>query len=497
MFIFYHACGRLDILVKIVDNWYCWNSFMVDVQNIPSTNSQLTNNEGSMATPKPVMPAMVAAKQVNKKVRTGRKSSWLLVILLLVFLSVGGAGIWWWLNRGEELGVVTVNYWGLWEPQEVMQPLLDQYMAENPGVKINYIESSPEQYRQRLSNQLGREVPEPDIFRFHNSWLPMMARSLSSPPSDVLTVQEFKDRYYPVIRSSLVLNGFIKGIPLQIDGLGLFYNEDIFTSANLSPPRDWVGFKYISSLLTVRDDSGNTQVAGVSLGNASNVTHWPDIFSLLMLQRGVNLAYPNTPVGQEVLSYYRSFSRENIWDWTLPESRLSFATGRVAMYFGKASDVPEIKRLAEENGYNLRFKVVPVPQLPESNVTWASFWSEGVSSKSSPEVQKAAWDLLKYLSEIETMEQLYKLQVADRGYGMPYSRKDMADQISSHPQIGAYVLQAPAAKFWFMASETTDVGGLNFKLNSIYANALNSNDSRVLGKTQEALQEVLREYGII
>jgi ABC-type glycerol-3-phosphate transport system substrate-binding protein len=33
---------------------------------------------------------------------------------------------------------VELIYWGLWEPVEVMQPIIDKYEDENPGVKILY-----------------------------------------------------------------------------------------------------------------------------------------------------------------------------------------------------------------------------------------------------------------------------------------------------------------------------------------------------------------------
>jgi len=33
---------------------------------------------------------------------------------------------------------VDLTFWGFWEEEEVMHPLIEKYEAENPGVKITY-----------------------------------------------------------------------------------------------------------------------------------------------------------------------------------------------------------------------------------------------------------------------------------------------------------------------------------------------------------------------
>ncbi len=449
-------------------------------------------------------PIPVAGKTVvSKKGGGGGFKKFLLIFFLLALLVGGGAvGVWWWLNRPTETGAVTLNYWGLWEPESVMKPLLDQYMQAHPNVTINYVNSAPEEYRQRLSNQLAAETPEVDIFRFHNTWVPMLRGYLSPVPQSVFTTDEFNNTFYPEAQKDLKVGTNYVGIPLMVDGLGLFYNEDLFIAAGETPPTDWVEFRRIAKELTVKDDAGNIKVAGAAMGSVTNVDHWPDIVGVLMYQGSANPASPNTPAGREALTFYSLFTKvDKVWDETLPNSTLAFATGKLAMYFGPSWRISNLNDLAKKNGVKLRFKVAPIPQLPETNITWASYWVEGVSNKSTPQQQAAAWDLLAYLSQKDTLEQLYQLQTQEVGGGFAYSRVDLSDQLKSHPQLGAFVLQAPAARSWYLASDTTDKGGLDARIISYYQDAANlavtkGVSNSVMDNLQKGVSKVLGEYGV-
>src|SRR3989344_8224493 len=82
------------------------------------------------------------------------------------------------LNKAKNQPI-ELTYWGLWEPTSVMQPLIDEYQTTNPNVKITYIFQSPREYRERLQNALS-QAKGPDIFRIHNSWIPMFKSQLAA-----------------------------------------------------------------------------------------------------------------------------------------------------------------------------------------------------------------------------------------------------------------------------------------------------------------------------
>jgi hypothetical protein len=78
-----------------------------------------------------------------------------------------------------------VTWWGLWEESSIITPLIASYESTHPGVKITYVKQSQQDYRERLTNALAKGTG-PDIFSFHNSWVPMFRGDLDSLPAGVM-----------------------------------------------------------------------------------------------------------------------------------------------------------------------------------------------------------------------------------------------------------------------------------------------------------------------
>lgn len=395
---------------------------------------------------------------------------------------------------------VTLTYWGLWEDQQIIQPLISEYEEKNPRVKIQYIKQASQDYRERLQNSLaaGRG---PDIFRFHNTWVPMLAQELSPLPPEVMDASTFASTFYPVAISDLTLGANIVGIPLEIDGLALFINDEIFQAAGSSPPTTWDDLRKRALELTIRDGQGAISQSGVAAGTATNVDNWQDILALMMLQNGADLANPTGKLAADALAFYTIFSRtDKVWDETLPSSTAAFAAGRLAMYIGPSWRVFEIKR----TNPTLKFSVLPAPQLPktvgEEDITWASYWVEGVSRKSQN--QKQAWDFLKFLSTRESLQKIYQNASQTRLFGEPYSRLDLASLIENDPLVGSYIKQAPASRSWYLTSRTFDgPTGINSRISRYFEDAINSvlkgeDAQRALETAASGVSQVLSQYGI-
>lgn len=370
----------------------------------------------------------------------------LIILVIVIIVGVIGYVVFRFLSGrsgGSSSGPVTLNYWGLWEDESIMQPIIEEYQSQNPNVTINYTFQTPTQYRERLEAavQRGGEV---DIFRFHNTWVPMLKNYLSTIPDSVMTTKEFEQTFYPVATTDLVLNGKYSGFPLMIDGLGLFVNQDLFSASGVALPKTWDDVQTASQTLTVKDLNGTIRTAGIALGTANNVEHYSDIVALMMMQNGANLTNPVGPEASDALAYYRLYAEEpnKAWDETMPNSISAFAQGQVAMIFAPSWEALTINAINP----NLNFTVIPVPQLKDASpsITWASYWVEGVANNSPH--QKEAWEFLAYLSSKEGMTKLYTNEAKQRGFGEPYSRSDLAESLSSDPIVGAYILQAPQAR---------------------------------------------------
>lgn len=455
---------------------------------------------------KPTPPMSTASSTAGTPPPTGtqpRKSIFrFLPFLLLGAIVIGilGYAAYWYKNKqaSTTTGTTTTQekktivYWGLWEPTAVMDQILKDFETQNPGYTVKYVQQSPKEYRERLQAEIAKGTG-PDVFRFHASWVPMLREELSPLPEKVMSTQEFDQTFYPVAVKQLTLNNTIVGMPLMIDGLGLYYNKDIFNIANKTPPKNWDEMKLTASALTIKA-GGKITRGGIAMGTASNVEHFSEILALLMLQNGADPSDPTTPKAQEALNFYMDFaSKLGVWDTTLPNATVAFAKGDVAMMIAPSWRVHEIKA----SNPNLQFDIVPVPQLPDTErTTWASFWAEGVSSKS---VQKeGSWLLLKYLSSAEVEKKMYSEASKTRAFGELYSRKDLADQIASSPYVGAYIQDAPFAKAWYLNGYTHD-NGINDHIIKYYEDAINAGQGAIAGSANTVKQgmiQVLTQYGM-
>lgn len=400
------------------------------------------------------------------------------IIIIVLSLSIVLGFIFWKIgpglslfNKAKPQGPITLTYWGLWEDENLIKIVIDQYQKLNPNIKINYVKQSSVNYRSRVQAQI-KEGVGPDIFRIHNSWLPMFLKdgSVLAAPGTIFTLSDFKNMFYPVAGDSLVKNNQIYAAPYEIDGLALFYNEEMLNAVGGAPPKNWQEFINLATKMTVADSSG-IKTAGAAMGAVGNVDHWSDILGLLLLQEpGIDLTNLATPQAGEVLRFYTGFitdPKKKTWDTNLPSSTQMFASGRLGFYFAPSWRAHEL-RIANPN---LQFKIAPVPQLSGKTVGWASFWAETVSSKSANSLE--AWKFVKYLTSQEAEKLMYAQASQVRLFGEPYSLVSLNSEISQDPLAGAFVNQGPFYKSWYLSSNTFD-NGINDEMIKYFEDGVNA-----------------------
>jgi len=418
-----------------------------------------------------------------------------LVALLLIFLAVK-------LIIKPKTSSKEIILWGLWENQSVIEPLISSYESTHPGVNITYVEQSKEDYRERLANAIAKGE-SPDIFAFHNTWVPMFKSDLDALPSSVMTAADYSKNFYQIITSDLSYGNSIVGIPIGYDAITLYINQDIFDKAGKIPPTTWDEVRALSKELTIKDDKEIILQSGIALGRTENVDHWQDILALLMIQNGVNLSNPTGPNAEDALSFFTLFSSiDGVWNPTLPTSTQAFAAGKLAMYIAPSWRAFEITHLNPD----LKFKTVGIPQVPKDNpndpdITYATYWSYGVWSKSLNKT--TAWDFLNFLSSSDSLQKLYQNEASIRSFGEPYPRTDMATLLTDHPIIGSIISQAGNARSWYLASRTFDgETGINTQVSNYFKDAINAvaeggSANEALTTVSEGISQVLAQYGIL
>lgn len=417
--------------------------------------------------------------------------------------------------KDKNAAPVTITYWGLWEDSSVLQGIISDFESKNPKIKINYKKNDKTDYRTRLAGRLTKDPAleeVPDIFRIHSSWLPMFTENLAPVPSSTVTNINLKQDFYKVYENDLKIGNSYYAIPLMYDALVLFYNKDLIQKAGVELPKSWWDLQTTAAKLTVRDEQGNIEIAGVAMGLTDNVDHWSDIVGLILKQNGADIledSPDNDAKIQDVLSYYTNFYlKYRTWDESLPPSTQLFAQGKLAFYLAPSWRVFNI----EELNPNFSFEITTVPQLPTlqnisessvnstanlTNIHWATYWAEVVNSQSKHQAE--AWKFLEFLASKESLEKMYTTASQIRSFGEIYPRISLAEKISTNPKLKPFLESANFAQSGYLSSRTFD-DGLNSDFSKYFGDAINamainnSDPATVMTPLKNGLQQVIQKY---
>jgi multiple sugar transport system substrate-binding protein len=428
------------------------------------------------------------------------------VLVLLIVLIL-------FLRKPKEKEQIVLNYWGLWESEEIMNGVISDYEAKNPNIKINYKRNQLEDYRTRLASRLAKSSAEAtdnvDIFRIHNTWIPMFRNYLESVPTDKVSTIGLETDFFNIYASDLKENGKWLSVPLMYDGLALFYNKDLLETAGIGIPKSWWELEEAAIQLTTKDEKKNIKIAGAGIGIVNdNVEHWSDILGLMTKQNGIDFVKNiNTDKNlEDALKYYVSFARsdQNVWDDTLPNSLELFANGKLVFYFGDSWRVFDLANLNKD----LNYGITSMPQLPINgditdkdaeltNIHWASYWTEGINNKS--EHKEEAWKFLEYLSSKEVLEKLYTAESQTRAFGEIYPRRSMMNELKDNAKVWPFVSIADSATSWYLASSTGDAG-VNTEMQKYFTDAINNlddlNNDENLATLKSGVSQLQQKYSL-
>lgn len=388
--------------------------------------------------------------------------------IFVVILLLWGVVSFFFSNRNATSGKVNLTYWGLWEDTNVMQPVIADFEKQHPNITVTYTKEDAKDYTKRLLTRM-QQGTGPDIFRFHNTWVYPLQSILLPLPTSVIDARNLTANYPPVAAKDLVVNGAVYGLPLEMDALSLFVNTDIFSHAGAAVPTTWDNFITVAKALTVKDPQGHIQTSGAAIGTYDNISHAPDIISLLLLQNGANMQkLQGSQNAIDALSFYTTFAKpnSNVWDNTLDNSLLAFSRGKVAMYFGYSYDIFAIQTANP----SMKFAMYPVPHLPGRDITVASYWVEGVSNKSKH--QKEALQFMQFLAQKDTQTKIYTEEAKTRGFGELYASTDLANGLTANAQLAPFVAQFKSAQSSIFSADT-GYDEYNGALNQYLANAIN------------------------
>jgi len=379
---------------------------------------------------------------------------------------------------------VAFEVWGVFDDKSIYKDLIAEFSDEYPQTKITYVQKSnlmPVYENDLLESMAAGKGP--DILMINNSWLPRYKDKLMPVSSKAMTQKEYKETFVDVTADDFIINDSIYALPLSVDTLALYYNKDIFNSAEIAqPPVTWDEFMEDVEKLTVKDENSDIIKSAAALGTAVNINRSTDILTLLMLQSGtamVDLASKEAVFNKDVtvngkkicpgcraLEFYTDFAnpQKSVYTWNtrLDYSIDMFYQARTAMMLNYSYHVPTIQK---KSPY-LKFGVAEMPQIKdaETKINYANYWAFAVAKKTGQDSDRA-WEFILWLSRKENAQKY--LQTAKK----PASRRDLIDWQKDDEFLGIFSQQALTARSWYQVN--------NNDIETIFADMI---ESIVLGK---------------
>ncbi|MBP9828203.1 extracellular solute-binding protein [Patescibacteria group bacterium] len=346
---------------------------------------------------------------------------------------------------------VTLTYWRVFDDEDAFTEIISSYRVLHPNVKIEYRKLRAEEYEEELLKALAKGEG-PDIFSVHNSRVAEFQDLLQPMPASVqistlevqgslrketvyvpktvtlYTQKQLEQQFVDVVAEDAVLpyqpdedtpaTDRIYGLPLSVDTMALYYNQDLLNAAGIAePPTTWDAFQEAVIKLTKIDANGQVTQSGAALGTSENVERSSDILALLMMQNGTQMtddrgrvAFQTIPVGTErgvfpaldATRFYTDFANPAketyTWNDSFPNSFDAFTRGQTAFFLGYSYHAPLITAANPK----LRFEVSAAPQISGGRqVNYANYWIEGVSKNT--DASNYAWDFLAYAAKAENV----------------------------------------------------------------------------------------------
>jgi len=329
-------------------------------------------------------------------------------------LALGGiAGLSGCTRRGNPNGAL--DFWAMGREAEVVAELLPDFRARHPGVQVR-VQQLPwtAAHEKLLTAYAGGALP--DLCQLGNTWLPEFSALDALEPLDALVASSgiARDDYYAGVLDTNVMPTTVGGtrllgLPWYVDTRLLFYRTDLLRAAGYAkPPQDWA--EWLAAMRAIKQRGGAEHYGALLPLNE------PDPLFALALQQGALLKDDDTrgafsqPAFRRALDFYADVFRaglapsmtsaqiSNVWD--------EFARGMFAFYITGPWNIGEFRRRLPPERQN-DWAAAPLPGPDGPGVSTAG-GSSLVMFRSSSR-KEAAWQLIAYLSEPQTMQRFHAL----------------------------------------------------------------------------------------
>lgn len=336
----------------------------------------------------------------------------------------------------------SVEFWALGREGEVVQGLLESFLAEHPEIRVDVQQIPFTAAHEKLLTALIGGAP-PDLAQVGNTWIPEFVVLNALEPLDPWLARSTVIRasdYFPGIWQTNLVDGAMYGVPWYVDTRVVFYRSDILAAAGYeSFPRTWQTWldcmRRIPALpgpqrfaiLLPTDEWAQPVLLGLQLGATLLTDNWT---------RGGF----SEPAFARAFDFYLQIFDEDLAP-ALSTSQVGnvyqqFAEGRFGMYITGPWNMGEFRRRLPKDALDA-WATAP---LPAPDGEWPGVSLAGGSSLvmfESSQRKQAAWQVLEYLSRPDVQIEFYRLS------GDLPGRMTAWDDplLSEDPQAAAFLVQ--------------------------------------------------------
>lgn len=340
------------------------------------------------------------------------------------------------------------------------QPLADEFMKNNPDVKINFLAPAPG-YNDGQQQVLRAAVTGnlPDVYFSGYNLTAELVHTLA-PRKQITDLapfiekdggQAFLDKNYSPKMSALgMVDGKQYGLPVNASSPIIYVNAELVRKAGGDPenmPKTFDGLIQLANKIHAQD----AKVSGMGY----DINLWPDdwLWQALITNQGGKLVDETTKtvgfdneIGLNALKLARRFVTEggqNLLDWD--QSRQQFGAGLTGFIFSTPAHVQTIEALVGD-----RFKLVtstfPLDNPEKGGVPTGG--NSAVMLTQDKEKQDAAWKYMKWVTGPEAQNVIVRIT----GY-LPTNKlatgpEFLAPYYAEHPNVKTASLQAERSLPW-------------------------------------------------
>lgn len=296
---------------------------------------------------------------------------------------------------GGESDPGAISVWDYYGPPDsiygkALQDLYERYMKANSGVSIDKRFLAFDEFnRTLLQSGAGGDLPDIALVNAFDTGKFAEAGVLTDLTSRVESWGQ-AGQYFETSWATNLWGDKSYGLPHVADCYVLWYNEDHFDQAGLSPPRTWDELGTTAATLSQGDRVG---FAFSAVEGVQGATAWVIRF----LAAGGDITDIATPAGEAALQQWVDLvesgaSSPSVLEWIEEDAYNRFKGGQASMMLQSASYVNVLK----EEAPDLKWSVALLPEDEQR----ASFLSaENLVITTGSEDVDGAWDLVTYMQE--------------------------------------------------------------------------------------------------